>query len=335
MQKIQFGDTEEKVSQMAMGGCQYGTKLNKEESFEFLDYYFEAGGTFLDTANNYSFWEEGGQGGESETIFGEWMKSRKNRKEIFLATKVGAFPVVPKDKFLADSKKVDVWTEYTEGLSPEVINSSVEASLERLQTDYIDLYYAHVDVRRDNLEKTLETFDGLIKSGKVRHIGCSNYRVWRMMEAKSISRRHGWAEYSANQMFHTYYQTEKGAETGMGLQMAEELMDYARSRKDITLLGYTPLIYGAYTREEKYEQVPHIACFKRAQNIERKQRLEQVSRESGATVNQIIYAWMMQNDPPVIPLIGATKMEHLKENIESVNVKLSGRQLALLNSPLN
>lgn len=333
MDKVKLGNTKSMVSKMGLGCLPFGTILNKEQSFEILDYYVEQGGSFLDTSNNYSFWEEGAKGGESESIVGQWIKERNNRDKIFLATKVGALPP-DKQKLMDNINEPDAWTKYTEGLSKETILNSVEDSLRRLNTDYIDLYYAHVDARQNNLEETLEAFDILVKSGKVKHIGCSNYKVWRMIQAKNISRKNGWAEYAAMQTFHTYFQSEKGADTGMADQVGDELMDYVKTNKDLTIVGYSPLLYGAYTRNDKNDD-KRIQSFDRIQNTKRKKRLEKVSKESGATINQVVYAWMMQNDVPAVPLVAVSKMEHLKENLDSVNVKLTKEQIDYLNSPLN
>lgn len=333
MDKIKLGSTESKVSQMGLGCLPFGTILDKQKSFEILDYYVEQGGSFLDTSNNYSFWEEGAKGGESETIVGQWIKERNNRDKIFLATKVGAFPP-DKQKLMDNINEPDAWTKYTEGLSKETILNSVEKSLKRLNTDYIDLYYAHVDVRQNNLEETLEAFNILIESGKVKHIGCSNYKVWRMIQAKNISKKNDWSEYVAMQSFHTYFQTERGADTGMADQVGDELLDYVRTNKDLTIIGYSPLVFGMYTRDDKSDD-KRVKAFDRPQNKIRKKRLEKVANESGATINQVVYAWMMLNDPPAVPLVAVSKMEHLKENLDSVNIKLTKEQIDYLNAPLN
>jgi aryl-alcohol dehydrogenase-like predicted oxidoreductase len=333
MKTTQFADTDAQVSVMALGCLPFGTKLDKAQSYALLDYYAEVGGNFLDTANNYSFWEPNGKGGESEAILGDWFRDRGNREKIFLATKLGAYPTVARDEFF--SYRGNPWEDLTQGLSRAVIFDAVDKSLARLGTDYIDLLYAHVDDCTVDQEETLEAFDALVKSGKVRHIGCSNFKVWRTARAREISRARGWASYEAVQMFHTYFQTEKGAATGMSDQMGDEIFDYVRSGNRMSLLGYTPLLWGSYTQTHKYQEIDRLANFARPQNDERRKRLERVASETGATVNQVIYAWMMQNDPPVIPLVAVSKLEHLKEDLASVDIALSADQVALLNAPLN
>lgn len=153
----------------------YGSKVDEETSFELMDYYYQGGRAF-DTSNNYPFWRPESMGDESEITLGKWMKKRGNRKQLFIATKVGARPI-NKEK-----------TEF-EGLSREVIFSAVEESLKRLQTNYIDLYYMHVDWRREPLEETLKAFNDLVKSDKIKHIVCSNMDTWRLVKAKEISKK--------------------------------------------------------------------------------------------------------------------------------------------------
>lgn len=334
MKTVKLGNSKTEVSQMALGCLPFGTKLTKDQSFEILDYYLEQGGSFLDTSNNYSFWDAGGKGGDSETVLGKWFEERKNRDKVFLATKVGANPI-DVDEFLNYKGSGDPWTELTEGLSRKAIFEAVDKSLKRLKTDYVDLYYAHVDNRQTNLEETLEAFNDLVKNGKVLHIGCSNYKIWRIAKAKEISKHNNWVQYEAVQMFHTYFQSEKGANTSMFDQMSDEIMDYARTNRDITLLGYTPLLWGSYTRKEKYEEIPCLKAFVRPQNDERYNRLLKISNETGVSINQVIYAWMMQSDPVIIPLVAVSRMEHLREDLDSVNLVLTKEQMEYLQKPLN
>jgi aryl-alcohol dehydrogenase-like predicted oxidoreductase len=165
MQTVRLGDTGEQVSALCLGAMNFGTKLDEAGSRLLLDRYWQAGGRFIDTANNYAHWW-GGDGTESESVLGRWMRERGNRAELFLATKVGFN--TPK---LGNS------------LSRASIRREIEGSLRRLGTDHVDLYYAHKDHRPDPLEETLGTFEELHREGKVRWIGCSNHRAWRIEEA--------------------------------------------------------------------------------------------------------------------------------------------------------
>jgi aryl-alcohol dehydrogenase-like predicted oxidoreductase len=333
MKMTKFADTATPVSAMALGCLPFGSKLDKAQSYELLDYYEGQGGNFLDTANNYSFWDANGKGGESESILGEWFRDRKNRGRIFLATKLGAFPRVGREDFF--SYQGNPWEDLTEGLSRDVIFSAVNNSLKRLGTDYIDLLFAHVDDRRTDQAETLEALNELVKCGKVRHIGCSNFKVWRTARAREISRARGWPAYRAAQMFHTYFQSEKGTTTGMFDQMGDELFDYVRSGNPMSLLAYTPLLWGSYTQTHKYQEESRLSAFVRPQNDVRRKRLELVAAATGCSINQVIYAWMIQNDPPVIPLVAVSKLEHLKEDLAAANLTLTKDQLSLLNAPLD
>jgi len=332
MKRINFADTNEKVSNMALGCLAYGTKVNKNDAFEQLDYFLDKGGNFLDTSNNYSFWEKGGKGGESEAILGEWLKERQNRDQIFLATKLGAFPTVSTDKFF--SYQGNSWEDLTEGLSKDTIINSVNQSLKRLKTDYIDLLYAHVDDRETEQEETLEAFDQLVKEGKVRHIGCSNFKTWRIVKAREISKQKRLVSFQAVQQFYTYFKSEPGNNTGMFHQMNDDLFDYIRAGNKMTLLAYTPLLWGSYTQTHKYQEEDRLKNFIRPQNDERRKILEEVASKLNCTINQVIYAWMLHSDPPVIPLIAVTKMTHLKEDLSAADLILPEEVLKKLNQSI-
>ncbi|MBN1617174.1 MAG: aldo/keto reductase [Spirochaetales bacterium] len=333
MKMIQFADTNEQVSNMALGALPFGSKLDRAQSFTLLDYYQEQGGNFIDTANNYSFWDAGGTGGESETILGQWCKERQARDSVFLATKLGAFPTVSRSDFF--NYPGNPWADCTEGLSRKTILSSVDQSLKRLGTDHIDLLYAHVDDYTVDQEETLEAFNQIIQSGKARYIGCSNFKVWRMARAREISKQNQWFEYKAVQMFHTYFQSEKGADTGMADQMGEELFSYVREGNNVSLLGYTPLLWGSYTEAHKYQEIERLAVFVRPQNEERRKCLELVASQTGWTINQVIYAWMINSTPSVIPLVAVSKIDHLKEDLAASLYVLSKDQMNILNAPTN
>lgn len=332
MKKIQFADTTAQVSEMALGCLPFGSKLDRERSFELLDYYVSQGGNFLDTANNYSFWDAAGKGGESENVLGEWLHARNNRKDIFLATKLGAFPTVTRDEFFSYSG--NPWADKTEGLSRKAIMKAVDGSLNRLGVDHIDLLYAHVDDRTVDQEETLGAFADIVKQGKARFIGCSNFKVWRLARARTLSAERGYPEYKAAQMFYTFFQSEKGADTGMSDQMGDELFDYARSGNEMALLAYTPLLWGSYTQTHKYGEIDRLKGFVRPQNDERRKRLERVAAETGRSVNEVIYAWMMQSTPRVIPLVAVSLLEHLKEDLAAASLTLSAEQMGILNASI-
>lgn len=188
MDKRQLGHSELQVSPVCFGGNVFGWTIDEATSFEILDAFVAAGGNFIDTADVYSRWVPGNQGGESETILGKWLKMRQNRDQVVLATKVG-------NDMGAKGK----------GLSQKYIRQAIEDSLDRLQTDYIDLYQSHTDDDSTPLEETLETYTELHRQGKVRAIGASNYSATRLVQARQISQQNGFLQYESLQPLYNLY----------------------------------------------------------------------------------------------------------------------------------
>src|SRR5579864_5647528 len=182
MKTRKLGNSGIAVAPLMLGGNVFGWTADEAASFQVLDAFVAAGLNFIDTADTYSTWAPGHRGGESETIIGKWMKSRGNRGQVIIATKVGA-------EMPGQGK----------GLSKAWILGEAEASLQRLQTDYIDLYQAHRDDPETPLEETLQAFDELVRQGKIRVIGASNYSATRLAEALQVSQQHGYARYESLQ----------------------------------------------------------------------------------------------------------------------------------------
>lgn len=311
MKKVTLGSSNQEVSAVCFGTLPFGTKVSKNDSFSLLDSYFEAGGSFLDTANNYSLWHNNGKGGESETVLGHWMKDRRNRDDIFLATKAG---------FNDDTIGIS--------LSRKTIISEVDKSLQRLQTDYVDLFYSHTDSREDALEETLETYDELVASGKIRFIGCSNYRAWRIQKALEISDSNSWPSYCCIQQRHTFLRPKPTANFGGQLSSNEDLLDFCKENEHVRMLAYAPLLRGSYSIAER--PIPE-----QYHTTEMKKKLEDlhtIANDTGSTVNQVIYAWMMQSNPSIIPLIAPTKLDQLHHTLGCLEVNLAAEQMDILNS---
>jgi len=198
MEMRKLGRTGLKVAALCLGGNTFGWTTDQKASEAVLDAYMEAGGNFIDTADIYSIWAPGNKGGESETALGTWMAARKNRRAVVMATKVmGPMGSGPNDS----------------GLSRQHIMEGVEASLRRLQTDYLDLYQAHWDDRDTPLDETLRAFDDLVRQGKVRYIGASNYVAWRLTRALWESDKRGYARFESiqpkyNLVFRDEYERE-------------------------------------------------------------------------------------------------------------------------------
>ncbi len=306
---IPLSQTGVEVSALAMGSTNFGSKCSEAQSFALLDQYFEAGGTFLDTANNYSHWAPGCQGGEAEMVIGHWLQKRSNRAQIFLATKAGF-----------DSGDVD------RGLRAEQIEGECEKSLRRLGVETIDLYYAHKDDPTTPLEETLTAFDRLVKAGKVRFVGASNYLAWRLAEAKAVSDAHSLVSYCCIQQRFTYLRPKPGASFGPQLAANDDLLQYVQA-KDMTMLAYTPLLHGAYTRQDR--ELPEQ--YQNEDGSVRLRTLQAVANELGATANQVVYAWMLQQTPAILPILGVSTSEQLTENLAGLEITLRADQLQRLN----
>jgi aryl-alcohol dehydrogenase-like predicted oxidoreductase len=313
MQKIKLGKTDIKVSALCLGTDSIGSKVDRPTSFRLLDLFREQGGTFVDTGNFYAAWLPGCQGGESEATIGQWMKDRAAHREMVIATKLGFdYPGCPG------------------GLRAVEIERECEKSLRRLQTGTVDLLYAHRDDLRTPLAESMEAFDRLIRAGKVRAIGASNLRVWRIVEANSISQHHGWAQYGVIEQRHTYLRPRHGADFGPQVCVTEDLMDYCRSQ-ELTLVGYSVLLQGAYTRQDR----PLPAQYAGPDAEQRLIALKEVAQEAGADPNQVVIAWLRQSDPPVLPIIAGSRLEQLSQNIAALGVHLSREQMQKLNAAGN
>ena len=165
------------VSVLSLGAMWFGTRTGEATSFAILDRFTEAGGTLIDTSDNYAFWEPGGRGGESETVLGRWLAARGARDRVRLSSKVGAQPTIPGTSYL----------DSAEGLSAPAIRSALEGSLRRLGTDHLDVYWAHIEDRSVTLEETVDTFASLIKEGKAGVVGASNHATWRVERPEAIT----------------------------------------------------------------------------------------------------------------------------------------------------
>ena len=306
MNELPLGDSGATVSALCLGTMFFGTTVDEETAFAVLDRYYDAGGRFFDTANNYAVWIDEGEGGESEALLGRWMRERGNRDEIFLATKVGGW--------------------HDEGLGAAAIARGIEGSLERLGTDRVDLYYAHVEDRSVPQEETVGAFGELVTAGKARHVGCSNAPAWRIERARGIARAGGGAPYCCVQQRHSYLRPRPGTDLGRQLPSSPELLDYCADQ-GVGLLAYSVLLGGAYTRDDR----PLPDGYAGADADARLTVLREVAEETGATPNQVVLAWLLRGTPPVIPLIGASSEEQLAENLGALEVELSAEQLERLN----
>lgn len=313
MKTYTIGNSDVHVSALCYGTDLIGSRIDREMSFRLFDVFHERGGTFLDTANFYSSWFKGCSGGESESTIGAWMKERGNRGEMQISSKLG-FDYPDSDG----------------GLTADEIERECEKSLKRLQTDYIDVYYAHRDDFDTPLEETMEAFHRLIEKGKVRTIGASNLYLWRIAEANTLAREHDWTPYQAVEQRYTYLRPRHGADFGPQIFITEDMKNFCKHH-EMTLFGYSVLLQGAFTREDR--EIP--AQFAGPDSDERIQALRKVANDVGATENQVVIAWMLHSDPVILPLFGGSRPEHLEENLGALDVTLTGDQMQLLDTAGN
>jgi aryl-alcohol dehydrogenase-like predicted oxidoreductase len=297
------------VFPLSLGGNVFGWTANEEQSFAVLDAYAAAGGNFIDTADMYSCWAPGNSGGESETIIGRWMKKRGNRSKMVIATKVGNLPSLL-------------------GLSTKTIQRAVEGSLERLQTDHIDLYYAHVDDRATPLIESLAAFDGLVRSGKVRYIAASNYNAPRLAEALRACRREGFAQYVALQQHYNLMERQK----------YEGELEETVAAEGLGSLPYYSLASGFLTG--KYRTGSKVDS-KRAEGagayLNDKGRkvlgaLDEIAGTRKEAVATIALAWLAAQPTVVAPIASARTPEQLPPLLRAADVHLTKEEVLKLSA---
>ncbi|MGW3814383.1 aldo/keto reductase [Streptomyces sp. NPDC005046] len=315
--------TRREVSVLALGAMLFGSLTDEETSFAILDRYVEAGGTFVDTSDNYAFWIDGGQGGQSEELLGRWRRSRGIGDEIVLATKLGARPLAPGTSY----------EDNPEGLSAEAIREAAERSRERLGVEKIDLLYAHIEDRTVAPGETVGAFAELVEEGSVGLLGVSNHAVWRVERARALAAAAGLPGYEVLQYHHSLLRPRSDIPSGLfpegGLGAATgELVSYLGAEPGLTLVAYSPLLGGGYGRPDKL--VP--SAYDHPGNAVRLAVLQEVAKETGATMNQVVLAWQIGGELPVIPLAGASSVAQLEENLAAVDLELTPDQRARLDA---
>ena len=314
MEYRKLGRTGLKVSPLCMGTMQFGWSVNEADTHSILSATIDAGINFIDTAEIYSRWVDGNAGGVSEMYIGNWMKQNNiPRDQIVLATKVrGEMGEGPNDQ----------------GLSRVHIIQGVEASLRRLQTDYIDLYQAHWTDDDTPIEETLRAFDDLVKQGKVRYVGASNYAAWELMEALWISDKDNLVRYDSLQ---PHYNLIHRDEFERELRAVCEVYG-------IAVIPYSPLAGGFLTG--KYRKNTPLPESKRAEGRKREMtdknfalidEMEVFALRHQATISQVALAWMLADAVVTSPIIGATSIEQLHENLGALKVQLAEDEMISLN----
>jgi aryl-alcohol dehydrogenase-like predicted oxidoreductase len=317
--------TRREVSVLSLGTMHFGTATDEATSFAILDRYAEAGGTFIDTADNYAYWT-GTQGGESEELLGRWRRSRGVGDEIVIATKLGARPLAPGTDF----------TDNAEGLSAAVIRESSQRSRDRLGVGRLDLLYAHIEDPVVPLAETVEAFAALVAEGTVGLLGVSNHWSWRVERARRLAAAAGRPGYEVLQYQHSYLRprTDLPGSTspdGMPGLLGGDLLSYLREEPQLTIVVYASLLRGGYVRPDKLEAA-EFAEFDHPGTPARLAALREVAKDAGATVNQVVLAWLIGAEVPMIPLVGASSVAQLEESLAAVDLELTAEQRTRLDA---
>ncbi len=311
MKTRKLGSSGLEISPLAFGGNVFGWTVDESMSFKLLDAFVAAGFNFIDTADTYSRWVPGNQGGESETIIGKWVKQRGNRAKVVLATKVGMD--------MGAGKK---------GLSRSYVLREVEDSLKRLQTDYIDLYQSHADDLDTPLEETLGTYADLVKQGKVRVIGASNYKAERLSQALQVSRQQGYPVYHSLQPHYNLYDRA---------DYEKELEPLCREQ-GVGVISYFSLASGFLTG--KYRSEADLSKSARGQGVKKYlnprgfailNALDQVAEQTRSSPAQVSLAWLLARPGVTAPIASATNPQQLDDLLAATRLELQPAALELLN----
>jgi aryl-alcohol dehydrogenase-like predicted oxidoreductase len=302
-----IGSTKLEVFPLALGGNVFGWTADEKTSFAVLDAYAAAGGNFIDTADVYSAWAPGNCGGESETIIGRWLSARSNRERMIVATKVGMHPKLS-------------------GLSPATIRTAAEESLRRLQSDYIDLYYAHQDDENTPLEETLRAFDQLVREGKVRYIAGSNYSATRLQEALSTSDRAGLVRYVALQQHYNLVERD---------QYEGELANVV-AREGLVSIPYFALASGFLTGKYRpgakvgSQRAEKAGGYLNDKGIKILAALDEVAAAHAVSVASVALAWLAAQPTVVAPIASARTPEQIPDLLRVADLRLTKNELSRL-----
>lgn len=304
-----LGTTDLVVSPLCLGGNVFGWTADTEQSFAVMDAYTEAGGNFIDTADVYSAWVPGNTGGDSERVIGEWLSARGNRSDVIIATKVAKWPVHP-------------------GLSPDNIRAAVEDSLRNLQTDYIDVYYAHEDDPSVPMVETLAAFDELVRSGKVRCIAASNFTADRLLEALAVSADNGFTSYVAIQNEYNLMERAgyEDAFAAIVLEHGLASLPYYSLARGFLTGKYRPGITIDSPRAKGAE--PYIG--------ERGDRvlgaLQDAAQAHDASMAAVALAWLLTRPGITAPLASARNTDQFADLVAMGSLHLTDEQRAALDA---
>lgn len=312
MKYVSLGETSLEIAPLVFGGNVFGWSADENTSFQLLDAFVDAGLNCIDTADCYSAWVEGHQGGESETVLGKWLKKSGKRDKVIIATKVGME--------MGDGSK---------GLTSKHIMKSVEDSLTRLQTDVIDLYQAHIDDPETPFEETFIAFDKLVQQGKVRYIGASNYSAERLAEAVKASKELGMATFQTMQPEYNLY-NRQDYETN--LQPTIEKLGLGVITYYSLASGF---LSGKYKTADDLQKSAvrgsRVKVYLNERGLNILEALHKVAKEYDATPAQVALAWIRANPTITAPIVSSTNLEQLQQLIKSTELTLSEEAVKQLN----
>ena len=316
MEYRKLGSTGLKVSEICFGTATFGWHTDDAESERMLDLFLDGGGNFIDTADVYSAWAEGSWAGRSEEMIGTWLKKTGRRHEIVLATKCrSTVGDLPNDQ----------------GLSRRHIMDAVDASLKRLNTDFIDLYQTHSMDLDTPIEETMRALDDLVRQGKVRYLGCSNYSSWRLCEALWASDRCGLGRYECTQPYYSLLERDHFEREQADLVAAQGL----------AVIPYSPQAQGFLTGKHRgMDRVPEntrgsgnrqIAGYFNEAAFQLIDAMEEIGNGYGRTIGQVALAWLLTNPLITAPIVGARNAEQLGESIGAAGFRLAQEEMQRLN----
>ncbi len=320
-----LGSSGLKVYPIALGSMQFGWTADENTAQQVMDAFVEGGGNLIDTADIYSMWSPPNPGGVSEEIIGRWIKSRKNRDRVLVATKVRG----PMGVNGVEGKTHPLQRE---GLSRRWIMKACEDSLRRLQVDHIDLYQMHWIDPETPIEESLSAFTDLVRKGYVRYIGCSNFSAWRLMQALWASDKHGFESFVSIQ---PEYSIAQPTRANFEREIARVCENYG-----IGIIPYSPLAGGFLTgKYQKGQPLPDsvraqgIAGSKfNDQNFATLDKLKEIASSKGTTVAAVALAWLLSRPMMTAPIVGANSVKQLQDLLPAATLVLSAEEVAALDT---